>query len=269
MYKVFYPERDEHRFPIVNFDILEFFDKGPFRYYAFPQKGTTIAFIRNAEVVIDGSHLVIKRSSAGNCKALFLGKYIQPLTLVYEDFVEEIAVNFTETGINYYFPDYYTNLGQQEAFVADSTDLGIGPDFSLTTDEERIASLEESLARHFNVPDTVAVEKAITLLRAHPTMRTKELAEQLFLTEKTLNRQFQRYVGCTTSRYKQIVKFRNTIDTYFTDRSKNLTELCMENDYFDSPHFNKEIRKMALFNPKEFFKQVTPTGQKDYPYIFH
>lgn len=269
MYKVFYPERDIHRFPIVNFDILEFFDKTPLRYYVFPQKGTTICFLKNAEVHVDGTHLEITRSSSDNRKALLLGKYIQPMTLVYQEFVEEIAVNFTETGIHYYFPDYYATLGKQPSFVTDISNLGIGPDFSLETDEERITSLEESLATHYNVPDAAIVEKAITLLRMNPTMRIRELAENLFLTEKTLSRQFQRYVGCTTSRYKQIIKFRNTIDTYFSDRSKNLTELCLENDYFDSPHFNKEIRKIALFNPKEFFKKVTATGQKDYPYIFH
>lgn len=133
---------------------------------------------------------------------------------------------------------------------------------------QNLENLENYLLQLYRPIAISNVENAIRIVNENPSFQTSELAKKVFLTEKTLNRQFQKYVGCTISKYKQIVKFRNTIDDYFGNRSQNLTALCHKNDYFDSPHFNKEIKKIAHFNPKDFFKNVTANGRDAYPYIF-
>jgi len=265
MYETFVPKTDLHQKHIVSIDVLrELGNEFPLKYYAFPQKGNTIVILKDADVEISETEIRFSKSQSPQFKIVFLGKYVQPIKLVYEEFVEEIAVNFSETGIHYYFPKI--SNGQ---FILDGNTLNwdVSKLFSegVTSNVEQLENYFNQLYRPLSIQD---IEKAIEIIRQNPSIQTVVLSKMVFLTEKTLNRKFQKYVGCTISKFKQIVKFRNTINDYFRDQSQNLTALCYKNDYFDSPHFNKEIRKIASFNPKDFFKNVTANGRDAYPYIF-
>lgn len=194
---------------------------------------------------------------------------MQPLTITYQDFVEEMCVNFNETGVNYFFQNYFSIVESNLIQVLDGKDLLLDSEKLFSkNDEESISYIENFLIEKFSFQSISNIEKAIEIINNDSIIKIKEVADEVFMTEKTLNRQFQKYVGCTLSKYKKIVKFRNTVAAHFNDSSLNLTELCLENDYFDSPHFNKEIKKIANFNPKNFFKKVKANGLQAYPYVF-
>lgn len=265
MYETVVPKTELLQKSIISIDVLR--ESGhafPLKYYAFPQKGTTIVLLKNTDIAISDTEIRFSKSKINQVKILFLGKYLSPLKLVYEEFVAEIALNFSETGIHYYFPKVSNknHIFDLEELKWEYTKL-----FS-ENKNQNLENLENYLLQLYRPIAISNVENAIRIVNENPSFQTSELAKKVFLTEKTLNRQFQKYVGCTISKYKQIVKFRNTIDDYFGNRSQNLTALCHKNDYFDSPHFNKEIKKIAHFNPKDFFKNVTANGRDAYPYIF-
>lgn len=268
MYDVLYPESPVTRQHIVNYDRLqEFTAPLPVKYIAFPQKGTTMAILKDALVETGENSVTISKSDSSNLNVIFFNRYLHPLTITYRDVVREIAINFNETGINYFFPELFSNPRVIRVYDGGSLHLAAENLFN----ESRALPLEylESYfkGRHRILPIS-GIEKAIALIQEDPALPVTKIAAQVFLTEKTLNRQFQKYVGCTISKYKSIIRFRNTIDSHFKNTTLNLTELCLENNYFDSPHFYKEIKKIASFNPKEFFNQVTASGFSSYPYIF-
>lgn len=270
MYKIIYPKSEITKKHIVNYDILQEFQlTESLKYYAFPQKGITISFMKNVDIEINDFEIIISKSEEDNLKALFLGKYLQPLTMTYKNFIEEISVNFNETGVNYFFQNFFSTGKSNLIQVFDGKDLRLESEklFGQNTDE-CISYIENYLNDKYAFQPISKIEKAIEIINTDSIIKIKEVADKVFMTEKTLNRQFQKYVGCTLSKYKSIVKFRNTVTSHFNDSTLNLTELCLENDYFDSPHFNKEIRKIANFNPNIFFKKVKANGLQAYPYVF-
>lgn len=106
MYETFVPKTALLQKSIVSIDLLR--ESGhvfPIKYYAFPQKGTTIVLLKNTEITISDTEIRFSKSPIEQVKILFLGKYLSPLKLIYDEFVAEIALNFSETGIHYYFPN--------------------------------------------------------------------------------------------------------------------------------------------------------------------
>lgn len=104
MYETVVPKTELLQKSIISIDVLR--ESGhafPLKYYAFPQKGTTIVLLKNADIEISDTEIRFSKSKINQVKILFLGKYLSPLKLVYEEFVAEIALNFSETGIHYYF----------------------------------------------------------------------------------------------------------------------------------------------------------------------
>ncbi len=268
MYKIIYPESDITKRHIVNYDQLQEFDsKLPLKYFVFPQKGRTVFVLKNARVESEGNHITISKSEEENFKVVFLGKYTHPLLFTYLNFVPEIAINFNETGINYFFPDFRS---RNELFtVFDGTLIDLDAEKLFNNDNETAGKyLDDYLIGRYSGLEISAIEKAVEMVNADCKQAVAAIAGQVCLTEKTLNRQFQKYVGCTISKYKSIVRFRKTLETHFKNDQLSLTELCLENNYFDSPHFYKEIKKIASFNPKDFFNKVKANGLGAYPYVF-
>lgn len=268
MYAITYPKSTITQRHIVNYDRLQKFDsETPLRYFAFPQKGVTLFILKNAVVTSLGNAITISKSTKETLTVVLLGKYRSPLLMTYLDFVEEVAINFNETGIHYFFSNHWSGSELLTTFEGHSLGLDAEQLFSGDADESQVY-LEDYLINRYSDKDISAVEKAIFLINRDPGDSLPAIAQQVFLSEKTLNRQFQKYVGCTISTYKSITRFRNTISTYFENNTLSLTELCLENNYFDSPHFYKQMKKIAHFNPKDFFNKVKANGLGAYPYIF-
>lgn len=268
MYNILYPESTTTQRHIVNYDQLQIPETElPLKYFAFPQKGVTICILKNAVIESEGHHLTISKGVDEQPKVVFLGKYVHPLMITYKDAVEEIAINFNETGIHYFFPDLWS--GGKLVSILDGAAMNLDTEQLFNgNDKLSLTYLEDYLIGRYAGLEISGIEKVIWMINNDPGHAVAQLAEQVFLTEKTLNRQFQKYVGCTISKYRSIVRFRNTIETHFKNSNLSLTELCLENDYFDSPHFYKQMKKIAHFNPKDFFNKVRANGLGSYPYIF-
>lgn len=265
MYKVVYPISETLKKHIVSYTILEKFDE-EISYFAFPQRGNTIAFIKNAVIEIHKNELTISEKKTEGVKLLALGKYLNPLKICYKTAVPEIAINFTETGINYFFKNYFSDIALKDIQLASFNPESENTLFSENF-EDSIHRLEEYLLKKIRDLDLTNIEMSISIISENPSIQTKELATKVHLSEKTLNRHFQKYVGCTTTQFKKIVKFRNSIETYFEGRIKNLTELCYDNNYCDSPDFYRQISKISGFKPSQFFREITEVSTDNFPYI--
>ena len=137
----------------------------------------------------------------------------------------------------------------------------------MVDETQQIQFLESFLLQQFRFIALNIVEKAITLIWENPSIQTKILAQELFVAEKTLNRRFQKYVGCTTSHFKRIVRFKKVMNDYFDAPSKSLVKICYENNYYDPSHFYKQITQTTNFNPKVFFEKVQKKGLENHVYI--
>ena len=269
MYEIFIPKSKRLQKHIYNFCVLKEFN-GPVNYLAFPQLGTTIGLYINSTVTIEGKSITIQKESKRNPQIILLGKYKLPIQMRYQDFVPEVSINFTPTGLNYFFNDTTSEIAGKEAqlLITESWKRITNQIYKQDTDEKKIKVLENFLLDNLVEKDLSVVESCITLLNENPEYTILEISTILGVSTKTINRSFANYIGSSPMDFKKIVRFRKAVQTKFNEPFKNLTQICLDSNFYDSPHFTREFKKITEMNPRDFFSGINTVADKDIPYKF-
>ena len=267
MYKTHQPKSDILRTYISEFTVLENANFKPINYYAFPHSVGAIFFVNDAEVTINQTGVSFTKNLKATPKTMVLGKFIEPLFLKYESAIDEIAINFTATGINYFFDKNYDQLAPAAIqFLDNETWNEFSKRLFSTSAENRIELLEEFLLSQLISKDLTKLESILEQMELDKSSKWKEISDNLKIPQRTINRMFHRYLGCSPKDFKKIIRFRSSIEMH-TD-NLNLTQLCLRNDYYDSPHFTNEFKRLTNKSPRDFFKNVEEIGNEKFPYIF-
>jgi AraC-like DNA-binding protein len=113
--------------------------------------------------------------------------------------------------------------------------------FLLSRVEERINLVDQK------------IEMAIGLiLNSKGKITVKGLTKTLHTTERTLQRQFEEYVGIPPKQFAKIIQFQNSLSQISDDSFSRLTEIVYENGYADQSHFIRSFKKFTGKRPSEF-----------------
>ncbi len=267
MYDIYEPKSVILKKYISEITILKKEKFEPINYLAFPHTISSIIFYSRTKIKFDKESITISKVDKNNKSIGVLGKYTTPLLLSYKDAVDEIAINFTEIGINYFFEDNYDMIGSNPFQVLKNKEWS---DFSEQLfeikDKNRIDILEKFLLSQIKAKDLNQIEHIIEMMKNDLSIKISEIASSEKKSVKTINRLFHKYIGCSPITYKKIIRFRNSIN--MNNEQMNLTELCLSNEYYDSPHFTSEFKKLTSLNPRKFFKKLTKVDNREFPYIF-
>ena len=269
MYEIFTPKSKILQKYIQSFSVMKEFD-GAINYLAFPQLGISMALFIHAKIAIEENGVAIDNINKINPQVLLLGKYTLPIQLKYHGFTPEISINFTPTGLNYFFKE---NTGTIANKKAQFVDLEIWKEFvsllyKQDTNSDKIDMLENFLLANLLEKDITTVESCISLMNENPDYSITNIAAELQVSTKTINRQFANFIGCSPMEFKKIIRFRNAIHTKFKEPFKNLTQICFDSNFYDSPHFTREFKKLTKMNPSDFFADIKTVVDKDIPYKF-
>ena len=269
MYQIFIPKSKSLKKHIYNFCVLKEFD-GTVNYLAFPQLGTTLAFYANANLKIGDNCITITKCNESNPQILLLGKYKLPIQIRYRSFLPEISINFTPTGLNYFFKERTGVIANKEAQLINAEEwIKITNQiFNQGTNDEKIDVLETFLIDNLLNRELSILENFISLLNKNPEYTISHIANLLGVSRKTINRCFNNYVGCSPMDFKKIFRFRKAIHTRFNAPFKSLSQIGFDSNFYDSPHFTREFKKLTQMNPRDFFSDVEAVVDKDIPYKF-
>lgn len=110
MYQTYKPKSQHLRKYIQEFTVLEDTGIFPKEYFAFPHNIGAIVFLENAVLDFESAILKIDKNPITNSSVISIGKYLEPLFVRYEHFVNEIAINFTPTGMNYFMDEHFLEI---------------------------------------------------------------------------------------------------------------------------------------------------------------
>ncbi len=100
------------------------------------------------------------------------------------------------------------------------------------------------------------------IMETNGNLTIKEISDQTFLTKRTLQRLFYKYVGLSPKAYSKIVRFRHISQVYYMGKfteKQSLYDLLIAFGYYDYSHFIHDCNQITGLSPTEYFKNLNPT----------
>ncbi len=270
MYKVYKPQNDILKKYIDDIYILEKFE-GQKSYYAFPYLGNILGLFNNTSIKFDDSKILLKPLKS-EPKVVLTGKYMKPIYLHYEKYVNELSINFNLTGLNYFFEKNTPKLAPNTfQFINDEKWLQLANKLcSIKNNDEKFEVVESFLLKSIVAKKIPNIQDCVLLLQKNPDYFIKNIAEKFEISTKTINRWFKNYTNFSPNEVKRIIRFRNAIKTKQVHSDLTLTKICYDSGFYDSSYFTNEFKKLTSLSPKDFFKNLdAKTLEKlDIPFQF-
>lgn len=113
--------------------------------------------------------------------------------------------------------------------------------------------LAKYLNRHKN--SFSYVNKAAQLIRSYNCIKVEELTDQVFISQRQLERGFKEKVGVSPKHYMRITRINEVLKLLMKNPDLDLTSIAYHCGYFDQAHFNKDFKSITGENPSAFMKK--------------
>lgn len=221
-------------------------------YKVFPSSGLVIGFQYKGQLSTMIGNAENKLSAAG----------ITGVSDTYKIFkssanIGTVLVYFTETGFSHFASQpvnelFNLSISLDGIFAKSKVDEVEERLSAAATDQQRIKIMEHFLLSQLkDIQTDKLIVAAIQLIYKHKgTIRIKDLNEQLCISPSPFEKRFRKLVGTTPKKFASIVRFNAVLDNL--DKTKTLTEICYENNFFDQAHFIKDFKQFTGETPENF-----------------
>lgn len=140
-------------------------------------------------------------------------------------------------------------FGQEEAF--DLEQLMIN---AIDT-KQRINIIESFLLKKLNERKTISsiVKSTVdALLKTNGTIPINTIIKDEVSKRRQLERHFRKQIGISPKQLGKAIRLQTTLNLLLNKKSKTLTGIAYESEYFDQNHFIKDFKGLVGVTPKEF-----------------
>ena len=121
--------------------------------------------------------------------------------------------------------------------------------------EQQIKAIEKFLLeKTFKaLPDNNYINKSIELIEENNgNIHIKNIADQINISEKQIERKFREVVGITPKQYSKIVQLHYVINLMNLKNYSSFQDIAFFADYYDLSHFSHRFKELTGFSPTEF-----------------
>lgn len=119
--------------------------------------------------------------------------------------------------------------------------------------EDIIESFEDSITRILTFNDK-SLDNDIQIFlnnnQRYNNSSVNSAIKNIYTTQRQLEIKFKKEIGISMKEFINIERFKRIKETLKIS-NKSLTEIAVENGYYDSSHFCKEVKKYTGYTPKE------------------
>jgi AraC-like DNA-binding protein len=127
---------------------------------------------------------------------------------------------------------------------------------SALTMEDRIAILENFLTNRLTSLhriDAIVKSGVGALLDSKGQLSVTELAEQVEINRRKLERKFATVIGLSPKQLSKMIRFQVTLKALGKKSFPDLTTLALSHGYFDQAHFIKDFQEFTGLSPRKFY----------------
>ena len=132
--------------------------------------------------------------------------------------------------------------------------------YSLTSLSAKFMELEKFLSSHIDLNSIDnRIHHTVALLKSSNPQAIDDLSDEVCLSPRRFRELFSERIGFSPSFYKKIVRFNNAVKQMAAKHNTNLTDVALENSYYDQSHFIKDFKFFAGITPSQFLKHKANT----------
>jgi AraC-like DNA-binding protein len=240
-------------------------------FYCFPKTSTPLSINRNAKQTFSQGSLISRgiNPAKNTYSAAVLGMFTQPFLIKERGHVDEVTIVFRPLGINNFITKPFNKVASQNAqhfyeWNDDNYELFLREFFAASSHSKKARLLEEFLLTRYKAFTLQSkLEKVIELLQGETKLG--EIALLAGWSEKTLYRNFTSHLGISPAGFRTILRFRSSLkEKIFSPEVKRLTNIALNNNFYDQSYFIKTYKKLTGQNPKSFFEAIEKLADKKF-----
>ncbi|MDE1192856.1 MAG: helix-turn-helix domain-containing protein [Arachidicoccus sp.] len=233
-------------------------------HYSFPHVFNSISIYNDVRHNMEFAKIIKEKDSS---KCLLQGKRLEPVLVELKGKVRRITILFKEFGLNHFIEKPLGEIIRTETVVfkewnSEALDKTVCQFFYNKNLAEGINLLEDFLRSVYLPFELLALEKSLVYLKDFDKEKSvEEIANLIDMPLRTFNRLFKLHLGVSPSIYRQIARFRHSLeDKIFEEKFRTLTEIVYNSNYYDQAYFNKLYKQLTGSNPRKFFNAVEKIG---------
>lgn len=243
-------------------------------HYSFPHTFNAISIYNRENYSIGKQKISVIGSAESSSFSILQGKCQNPLLVDLEGSFSRITILFKSLGLNNFIKVPLSRImGKEPSLFTqwNSTEYNQLLKHLFTSDNigTRIDALENFLYSNIKLLDLSLLSKSIEYLSSfHEEKSIEEIAGIINVPLRTFNRLFKMHLGVSLVVYRQIARFRHSLENkLFHEQFKKLTEIGYNSNFYDQSYFNKLYKQLSGSNPKTFFKVIEQVGDSEL--VFH
>jgi len=238
------------------------------RIVFFPNTKNALTIYKNIKYKFNDQKRIatVKKSTESNYTYFFLGIQKSYIISEIESPFDKIGIIFKPLGLNYFLTKPLNQVKEPEKLEFNYFESKLNPIIQkiyLEVDElKRMELLERFFLDNFkDNNDLNLLNKAIMLIENGDEKRQiNQISKELKISSKTLNRLFKKHLNCTPKHYSNVHFFRKAIEEFEKEKYKKMTDIALNNNYFDQSDFIKSFKRHTGIQPTKFFKQIENFG---------
>ena len=239
-------------------------DTGKKAFLVFPNPGAAIALHRNHTFIQEDKNIFKTKDSPESVQLLHTNR-IDPVKVIDEGEKETITIVFKPLGVNHFLKEDLSDLVKAAGGAHSYIDLSpygfadfANQVFRLTGTENQLRYIEDFLRQLFIPMQIQLVEDAVRLLSDfEESLSIPEICKQVGTSPRNLSRLFNKYIVLSPVAFRNISRFRYSLNRKFESEQRALKEIGYESNYSDASYMIRMYKKYTGLNPSAFFKKVT------------
>jgi len=197
---------------------------------------------------------------------VFHGLRREPIKVFQGDYCEAFGVSFEPWGLYPFirknmaqYTDHVVNLSSVDPQLKTYIDNIMEPFRKDPSDQHFgsiVASVEELLLRQLTLKKTYL--EAATVFEDYTKNDQVSIAsfcEKHSLQRRTFERNFKKYIGVSPKEFQKIRQFEDSSRALLHGGNEKLTDVALDNDYYDQAHFVRTFKAYTHHTPSEFKKE--------------
>jgi AraC-like DNA-binding protein len=120
---------------------------------------------------------------------------------------------------------------------------------------DRVLVIEEVLVTNpFTLPLYANGAPTLTIAQNASKDALLKVQKELYITERTFQRMFEKNIGIAPSLYRRIWQFNNAFQQLNNRRFTKLSDIAFNNGYADQSHYIRAFKEFTGITPKDYLK---------------